>query len=328
MNHNQIPLTIDAQWTAHQLDQNLSRVLSTQVCNKVLEALSQPKADFYHIANLLQSDAYIATKVIGLANMATRQSSGPIQSLDRAVQMLGLVQVKNLIFSVMLAGPLLNASGETPQRLDLRRWVLACAIANDFLSDDGKNASGGFEHLLGGLVAGLGAMVLWAGLGQTYNQILGAKLRPMTLARREKRHLGVSHYQVALWALESMQCPQELGAGVHALLNPAEDESYFHYRAVEVLGARIAGFEASAARGWLADGLPRLGYRASEVENKLKELRQRLKQLASVFDLELGDWQDEQQSRQRIMLEAGAAMQALIMDNLTMTEAMGIVQPS
>lgn len=316
---------IDAQWTADQLERNLSRVLNTQVCTKVLKALKDPSADFNMIADMLKGDPFVATRVVGIANVVRRHDGVPIQSIQRAVQMLGLRQVKNLMLSVMLTGPLLSAESELPRRKDLWRWVIACGVANNYFAGQlSEKTDVNPDHLVGGLVMGLGAVVLWAGLGQSYHQVLGSRLRPMSLNRREKKELGVIHTEVSLWTLNALSCPPSMSVGLQAILAGKSDASYLRYRAVEVLASRIAGLDASESSAWLADGLPRLGIGNQQLENDLGELRTELRQIGKVFEVDLGSWQTQQEYRQKIMVQSGKAMVHLIVDHLTLTESLGL----
>jgi hypothetical protein len=316
---------IDAQWTATQLERNLTRVLNTQVCNQVLGALKTPNADFQVIADMLKGDPYVATRVVGIANVVRRHDGVPIQSLQRAVQVLGMRQVSNLMLSVMLTGPLLSAEGELPRRKDLWRWVIACGVANNYLARQlGDQSKDNPDHMVGGLVMGLGTIVLWAGLGQEYHRILGARMRPLSLNRREMMDLNVIHTQVSLWALEAMSCPPVMAVGLRSLLSRGSDENYLRYRAVEVLAARIAGLDASEASAWLADGLPRLGIQMNAVESDLGELRRELRQIGKVFEVDLGTWESQQEFRQNIMVESGQALASLIVDHLTLQESLGL----
>jgi HD-like signal output (HDOD) protein len=317
--------TIDEKWTAVQLERNLSRVLNTGVCNKVLDALKSPNADFQVIAEMLKGDPYVATRVVGIANLVRRRDGVAIQSIQRAVQVLGMRQVSNLMLSVMLTGPLLSAEGQLPRRKDLWRWVIACGVANNYIAGQlGQQTDANPDHLVGGLVLGLGAIVLWAGLGQAYHRVLGARLRPMSLNRREMMDLNVIHTQVSLWTLNAMGCPDVMSEGLQALLSGKRDETYLRYRSVEVLGARIAGLDATDASAWLADGLPRLGIDPRRVENDLGELRSELRQIGKIFEVDLGSWESQQAFHQKIMVESGQALAALIVDHLTMQESLGI----
>lgn len=318
---------IDQDWTALQLERNLTRVLNTNVCNKVLQTLKSPVADFEVIAEMLKGDPYVATRVVGIANVVRRHDGVPIQSIQRAVQVLGLRQVSNLMLSVMLTGPLLSAEGELPRRKDLWRWVIACGVANNYLARlTGQETNDNPDHLVGGLVLGLGSIVLWAGLGQKYHRILGARLRPMTLNRREMMDLNVIHTQVSLWTLKAMECPDSMMVGLEALLSNQRDETYLRYRSVEVLGARIAGLDASDASAWLADGLPRLGVNPRIVEDNLGELRSELRQIGKVFDVDLGTWESQREFHQKIMIESGQALASLIVDHLTLQESLGLAE--
>ncbi len=320
---------LDAPWTALQLRTNLSRVLNPAVGARLLGALTAPGTDFAVIADILQGDPYIATKVVGLANHARRGQGAPIRTLDRAVQVLGLRQVRTLVLGVMLAGPLLSADGHVPRRRDLWRWVLACGVANDFLATHAwheleASPEQPSAHLVTGLMLGLGSLILYAGLGTAYGEVLGTRLRPMTLTSRERTQLGVTRHDVTCWALQAMQCPEDMQQMPRVLSAGQPREQYLRGRAIEILAARIASFEVNDARAWLADGLPRLGLDPVFVDDQMLEMRSRLRELAGVFQVDLGEWQLRRATRQEIMVEAAQALQDLLIDRLTLRESLGL----
>ncbi len=330
-------LIIDKQWTSKQLERNLTRVLSPAVCRQALDALGDPNADFLQLATILQGDPFVAAKVVGMANLVVREGRGAtVQSIDRAVRVLGTRNVHMLVLSVMLAGPLLSLDENVPRRVDLWRWVLACGLAGDWLAGAATDAGPTHEdtqepeqdttgHMVSGLLLGLGCLVLHAGLGAAYTKALGTKLRPMSLSQREQKHLGVTHHRVTLWALESMSCPKEMGQ-LSAALDRADDKSTGLYaRAVEVMGAKIAGFESGKAEAWLIDALPRIGMDPSGLlDGDMRDLRRRLREIAKVFQVDLGDWRGQKDDYQEVLLAAGSAMQSLMVDNLKMADSEGV----
>lgn len=310
---------IDRVWTQEQITRNLNRVLNPAVCLQALQALKRPDSDFGAIAATLQGDPFIAAKVVGLANMLRRAGDPTIASIQRAVAVLGTRHVQTLVLAVMLTGPLVSADGDVPRRKDLWRWVFGCAAAGDYLGKSlpgDANRPGEQQYLVGGLLLGLGALVLQAGLGREYGKILGTQLRPLRLAQREERALGVTHHQVTLWTLESMRCPPELAAVVRPLAERRDDDAALRARAIEMLGARAVGLEAPRAEAWLAEALPQIGVRTENlVEEALPVIRARVRELTRVFTIDLGDWQQRQETRQTVMIMAGQTLDALLIDH-------------
>lgn len=329
--------TIDQAWTAQQLRSNLARVLGPGVCQELLHELEREDTDFFKLADIIERDPYIAAKVIGLANLARGVGTPMVQSINRAVQILGIRQVQALVLSVMLTGAMLTTDGNAPRRRDLWRWILGCGIAADWLGEQtGKlnqpvdNNRGSdtqsLQHLISGLIMGLGSLILYAGLGLTYSKVLGKTLRPLNLARREKKTFGVTHHQVSLWALEAMQCPNELGHMSQILHNDGVDTESLYVRAVEVLGAKTAGFESAKSTTWLAAALPQLGIDPTALLQKegLRPLRSKLRKMARVLQVDLGHWQNDVEEQQKIMTSAGTTLEELLVDNIILSESAGI----
>lgn len=315
--------TIDAAWVQSHLERNLNRVLNPTVCYQVLDALKDPNADFSKIAGMLGGDPFIAAKTVGLANLQRRAGDPTVTNIHRAVAVLGTRHVQTLVLAVMLTGPFVSADGGAPRRRDLWRWVFGCAAAGDFLgkqfaATDGEDAGAFRPHLVGGLLLGLGALILQAGLPREYDELLGRTLRPLKLADRERRALGgVSHHDVTLWALEGMRCPSDLGGEARLLRVPDDGTDSLRARAVEVLGARAAGFETAHADEWLEDVMPRLGVKIQPfISEVLPTLRKRVRELTKVYDADTDDRAIQAETRQRATLLAGQRMEELLHDEV------------
>lgn len=314
----QLP-SIDRAWTESQLARNLNRVLNPAVCYQAIEALKKVDSDFAAIAATLQGDPFVAAKVVGLANLMRRGGDPTVTSIERAVAVLGVRQVQTLVLAVMLTGPMVAADGAAPRRRDLWRWVFGCAAAGDCLGNalepaaSGRRGAVDRRFLVQGLLMGLGALILHAGLGRAYDQTLGATLRPLRLAHREQRDLGVTHHHVTVWALRSMRCPPQLSEPAESLMEPADDDAALRGRAIEMLAARAVGLESGHAEAWLVDALPRLGLAPEEfIEASVPGLRARVRELTKVFEVDLGDWQQRLETRQQTLLMAGAALGELL----------------
>jgi HDOD domain len=353
---------VDERWTEHQLRERLARVLSPAVCQRVLAAMGHGDANFQDLADIIQTDPYVTAKVVAMGNFARHPTDGggPIASIDRAVQVLGLRSVRMLMLSVMLTGPLLEEDGaKMPRRRDLWRWVIACSVAGQWVgehmvSDDGGWASGEShaavpagdaetgddrraEYLIGGLMLGLGALVMYAGLGRPYARLLGLPIRPIDLSRREVERFGVSHHQVTVWAIQSMRAPDALGRYAKALADgdgggPQSQKTAIGGpgraakvgRAIELLGARVAGYESDRAMIGLIELLEQLSIDSGELfGDQLRTLRRRARELADVFGLDIEMEAPRILDRRELLWSAGAGMEELLEESVSRKDGHG-----
>jgi len=318
-------MAIDRPWTQTQLRLHLERVLSPVVCFRVYDLLRHPAADYAAIADAAMADPYLASKIVAMANVARGSGKAPIASLQRALQTLGTRHTHMLLMSIMLTAPLLECP-EHQADPELRRWVLALGAAGPWLAARVPAAPAAphapttpDDYLLPGLILGLGVLILRAGLGPTYDPILGSPPSILNLRQAEHRVLGTTHDQVTLWALEAMHCPAELGvwaSGATAAELPPLT------RAVEVLAAAIVGLDPGAAEAYLADALPRLGIDPLGLfDDQLPVLRRRVAELAQVFAIDVGNLDLDEHPRSFLRI-AGDTMQGLLADSLSIREEM------
>jgi diguanylate cyclase (GGDEF)-like protein len=318
-------MQIDRTWTQAQLRLHLERVLSPVVCFRVYDLLRHPSADYAAIADAAMADPYLSSRIVAMANLARGQSKVPIVSLQRALQTLGTRHTHMLLISIMLAAPLL----ECPQQQadpDLRRWVLSLAAAGPWLAARASAAPAApqgpkspEECLLAGLILGMGVLILRAGLGPVYDQVLGSPPSILALRQAERENLHITHDQITIWALEALHCPPALGMWAFGATAPEQPPLP---RAVEVLAASIARLDPGAAEAYLADALPRLGIDPLELfDDQLPGLRQRVAELAKVFQIDVGDL-GLNEHPQAFLRTAGDTMQSLLADSLTVREEM------
>ena len=301
-------------------------MLSPSVCVRLLSQLNHPSSDYAAIADTLAGDPYISAKVISLANLAQGSDRTPITSLKRSVAVLGLRHTHMLVMSVLLTASLLrSASGD--RRLDLRRWVLAQGPAAAWLSqhnpDCAQSKTRSLEtqtHLVSGLLRGIGPIMLLAGLDETYERILGWPMQVMDLAEWEQRTLGVTHAQVAHWAMLEIKCPAEVVTCQPMVQGKevAEEQGCISLcqRSIDVLAAAIARVETGRAEAWLIDALPRLGVDVTDfLERDLVELRTQTGVLAKVFEIDI-EPQDPTWSSEQLAAEAGRLMEGALVQGL------------
>jgi HD-like signal output (HDOD) protein len=332
---------IDPVWVEVQLQANLNRVVSPTVCYQLLDLIRRGMDNFHAVAGVIEGDPFLAAKVVGLANVGRRPGDPMIVSINRAVAVLGTGPVHHLVLAVMLAGPLISPDTRYPHREDLWRYVFALAGAGDWLDHrrlsapvaDGESEPAqpplDDEHtsrLVQGLLLGLGILILQAGMGRSYSRLLEHPLRPLQLAQREYQTLGATHHQVTLWALQAMRCPIELGRYAAALMTMETEDACngldgdaLRARAIEHLAALAVGVQQQAAENWLIAHLPALRADADSpadptvfFKDAAAFIRLRVRHLAEVFCLDLGDDDSVNELRRDAMHDASAQLESLI----------------
>ncbi|MEM6393864.1 MAG: HDOD domain-containing protein [Planctomycetota bacterium] len=311
------PTKITPNWVDQQLRQRLDRVLSPAVGTAVLRELGRAEANFRTVADLLQADPYLTGRFIAVAELARADSPEPLRNVEDAVRLLGLKNAESLLLSVMLIGPLASDIVAVHAREDVWAWSIGCGIAADLLA---QNAHPGDDiqplpahaGLVDGLMLGLGVLVLLAGVGWPYQQTLGPQLRPAQLADDERNDFGVTHYQTTGWALQAIGCPSHLAGSSNALADPDKvytPDASFGY-AVELLAAKLAGFQQAVVDETLGTLLPEFGIDYDALQRTvLSEGQRRLRSMMQAFG-EADDTPDHRGLSQR----AGNALASQVED--------------
>lgn len=284
---------VSAAWVRQMMQVRLNEVLSPSVAPAVLSELRRPDANFKSVTELLSADPFIAAKALAMANwLRDDDNAPPLRDLPEAVRLCGMRQIETMVLSVMLVGPLAGGAHRQPPRQDIWRWSFGCAVVCETLGKLGITPGEKESplQLIDGLLLNLGILVLDAGLGWTYSEVIGAELRPEELASRERKLISVTHHQISLWVLQALGCPANLGRLSQQLDSSAvSSEQATVGQCVELLGMRAAGFETIAGDRFLTEHLPTLGLELSAFSSEHDEaMTRRVQQLLDIFDAPTG----------------------------------------
>jgi HD-like signal output (HDOD) protein/CheY-like chemotaxis protein len=197
-------------------DESLLRVVShieslpamPSVYMEVLEELNSPSASAHKVAGVISKDLGIAAKILQVANSAFFGIHSPINSLDRAMLLLGFETVAALVatvqvFSIQGMGSATGFSISALWSHSMRTGVLAKAIAVAEKQSQGVVD----ESFTAGLLHDVGRLVLAVSIPETYGRCIALACgtgRSIVDAEREiigATHADVGAYLMGLWGL-------------------------------------------------------------------------------------------------------------------------------
>jgi putative nucleotidyltransferase with HDIG domain len=183
------------------------------VAVKVIEVAGRDESSLEELGKLVQSDQTLASKVLRAANSASMGQPRQVQTIRRALTLLGLDMVRCLALSVVISKLYLaDKTGRARSFLNgLWNHSLACAITSELLAReaDGVDSKAAFAA---GLLHDIGKLVLLQWDWTAYGEILDrAGENSLSLERLEYRELGTSHPLVgsellAVWGFPETLC--------------------------------------------------------------------------------------------------------------------------
>ncbi len=227
--------------------------LST-TANELLRVASAPDLDARGLAAILEKDAPITARIVGLANSAFFGQSRPVLGMEEAIiRVLGLDMVRSLALSMALAG---SFDTRRCPAFDVQHyWVVSLGTAA--LSRDLARAVGNPEVVhpdaayLCGLLHSLGQLALVHLRADLACDAIHAHqdAPELDIVELERVHLGVDRWQAGEWLAFRWQLPEVVQHTIGFLARAQHSGS--NLALVQVVAAARAWVSAS-----LADELP------------------------------------------------------------------------
>ena len=179
----------------------------------MLDICQDPNADFQTISRIVARDAVITGRVLILASSTAYSSSTSVNSLERAVLLLGTDTLKTLIITAAVQQFFANFGKQQDAYLK-HFWTqsLSCALLSKSFAAL-TNFAMPEQAYLAGLLHNLGSLVLQSQFPERYHNMLEAVVTSSELStmQAEEREFGVNHCNLgaellASWGLDQFIC--------------------------------------------------------------------------------------------------------------------------
>ncbi len=271
------------------------------IAMELLEKTRDPDVSMKEIARLVQSDVGLASRILRTVNSSFFGLSKPCNSIDRALNYLGLKAVKSLV----LGFSMVNFSRCMKDRdFDLgtywRRTILSATAAR--LLAVSTRACDADEAFTAGLFQDMGILALFIAIPEQYAPVLaGAPECHTRFAAHEAASLGFNHAQVGAALAEKWKMPANLVAGIRFHHDPDSADPRFlpivrtialggiaaDTMIVPQPGKSLAELKTRAAAWFHCEG--------DEVESLLERVNVAARELADLLDQNIGQLPEPQE---------------------------------
>ena len=164
-----------------------------EVTAKIVQLVEDPRATARDVHAIVRTDPALAARILKVVNSAFYGLSAQVGNLDRAVLMLGISSVKNIVLAASLSRMFrAEALSEQFAARDLWRHSVATAVCARLLAT--KGATPPDEVFVAGLIHDIGLIVAQqlfpAELTHTLEQCLNC---PQDFCATEERVMGADH---------------------------------------------------------------------------------------------------------------------------------------
>ncbi len=184
----------------NRIERYMARMPSLPVTvNRVMEICNSPSTSPYDLNRVISLDPVLTGQVLRLVNSAYYGLRNEVTSLPRAIIMLGMNTIKNLVVSSAILSTM--SGRDDVHALDMDAfWLhsLSAAVAAKRLAACIKiPAENQEEYFVGGLLHDLGKIPLNSLFPSEYAEIMAeAPQKGTDLCEKERKFLGIDHTQV------------------------------------------------------------------------------------------------------------------------------------
>ncbi|MDR2261235.1 MAG: HDOD domain-containing protein [Azoarcus sp.] len=243
--------------SAQELIDNIeSLTMLPSVYYRIREQLDSPDGSIGTIAHLVETDPALTSKVLKLVNSALFGFSRKIESISRAISILGLQQTHELVLAMSVSAVF---DGIQPRRMDMKRFwqgsMMTALTARELAHATCSPAS---ERLFViGLLADIGHLVMYQSVpGQAIEAQISAGGGRETLPEAERRIIGCDSAEVGAALMDSWKLPPNFAEIIGAQIDPPRAGS--HVFEAELLHVALAMSAADRYNESSAQALSRI----------------------------------------------------------------------
>ena len=271
------------------------------IAAEILELLRSSGSSMRAIARVIEKDPSVTTKIIKVSNSPLWGFPGRIDNVQRALVILGLKQVTNIVIAVSLYSTFTKLKPNP--YFDREKFWLHSAGTGQISRSLSKKLNLNFhgEDFVAALIHDIGKFILDQFFGEKFKHILEfAEESKRDLLDVEHEVLGCTHTDIGAWLLKRWNFPDSIYSAVLYHHTPEKAEGFEHLTSVIHVADMLCelwgiGFDTDTSMfclkedsGWnvLANDLPQL--QNVDVEKFTFELKDEMEK-AQLFIQLIGD---------------------------------------
>jgi putative two-component system response regulator len=202
--------TVNFQKVKERIDSTGDLFTLPNIYHSAMDLLADQTSTKGDIVKLLNSDQVIVAKILRIVNSALFGFSRKITSIDDAIPLLGLNEIRNIVMSVSVVGMFGAEKGGAFDRSEFWKHSLGCGIIARLLAQRIK-APAPEEYFTAGLLHDIGKPTLYQLFPEAFQQALKmAGDGATSLRTAERKVFGQAHPNVGRYLLQHWKIPEVL----------------------------------------------------------------------------------------------------------------------
>lgn len=262
------------------------------VYNEIVRVVNDPRSSATDVANIISGDTGLTARLLRLVNSAFYGFPGKVDTVTRAITLVGLSQLCELALATSVMGVSSKGAGSHIDLPAFWKHSLCCGVVTRLLAEH-KHETNPERYFVTGLLHDIGRLVILTQLPDlALEAIRAAQTTRQPLSAMEDAHIGFTHADVGRALLENWNLPPSQRQAVFRHHRPLEGGEYVTEVAATHLADVIAHVMGTGLNGELAlppfqpQAWDHLALAPEILPALIDEADMQVKDLAGIFDLE------------------------------------------
>ncbi|MDD2206401.1 MAG: HDOD domain-containing protein [Aminobacterium sp.] len=192
---------------------------------KIRDVLNSPVSSAIHIAKVVGTDPSLTVRLLRLVNSSFYGFPSPIQSVSRAVAIVGTNELTTLALAISTMSVFKHIPADLVDMKSFWKHSIMCGIFSRLLAYM-KRVPSEERFFLAGLLHDIGRVVLYTKLPQHMTfAIREARTKKIPLLEAERKYLGFDHADLGRMLLQQWNIPEPIRVLVGSHHRPLEAEN-------------------------------------------------------------------------------------------------------
>ena len=225
------------------IDRDLKLFTLPDLYFRLRQLLDKPSSSMAEVGKLIGHDPAISARLLRLVNSPFFGIATKIDTVSRAVAMLGTQQVHDLVLTSSVTESFASISPKVINMESFWRRSVFCGMLSRQLASE-CNVLDCEQVFLGGLLRDIGHLVLYQAVPDLAQQAIeSAKMQSSLLYKVERQLIGADFAQVGGALLRSWHLPESLRQMVEYHQEPARATDFRLFATLVHIASRIADLE-------------------------------------------------------------------------------------
>jgi putative nucleotidyltransferase with HDIG domain len=256
---------------------------------ELTQAVDDPKSSISTIGGVVRKDQSLASRLLKLANSAYYSFPSQVETIEEALQLIGLREMRDLALATCVIGTFKNLPEHLVSVADFWKHSIACGVTSSLLAERRHDPSPE-RFFVGGLLHDIGRLIMYLTAPRESERILAKYIDDKApCCRVESEVLGFDHADLGAELLSMWKIPVALVEMVRRHHNP----DLFHSAVIDGATVHCADFIVTAMEfgssgepyvtALSAEACQRAMLQEADVTMLVDEVEQRCDQLCSIL---------------------------------------------